>query len=64
MLKAVLRILKAFYARRGLEKKCFPLSRRHAESMNAFSGLHARLARENQLHALMLSQRYFRKAKK
>lgn len=64
MFEAVIRILKAFYSRRGLKKKGFPLSRRHAESMNAFSGLHARLARENQLHALMLSQRYFRKSKK
>ena len=64
MLKAVLRILKALYTRRGLAKKGFPLTRRHAESMNSFSGLHARLARENQLHALMLSQRFFRKSKK
>ena len=37
------------------------LSRRSREAANSFAGLHARLTRENRLHALMLSQRHFRK---
>jgi hypothetical protein len=36
-------------------------SRRVVESRNDFKALRLRLDRENQLHALMLSQRVFRK---
>lgn len=36
------------------------LTRRQREAQNNFAGLRARLDRENQLHALMLSQRHYR----
>ena len=38
------------------------MSRRLSESLDNFAGLRLRLDRENQLHALMLSQRHFRRS--
>lgn len=37
-------------------------TRRQREAHNDFEGLRVRLRKENQLHALMLSQRHFRRA--
>lgn len=37
-------------------------TRRQREAHNNFQGLHTRLRQENQLHALMLSQRHFRRS--
>lgn len=37
------------------------VTRRHVEALDNFAGLRRRLDRENQLHALMLSQRHFRR---
>lgn len=46
-------------------RRFFPavVTRRKRESNNDFALLRLRLERENELHALMLSQRYFRRNK-
>lgn len=69
MIKAARR---AFYALATRLRIAFALraadkaikTRRQRESQNNFQGLRSRLAKENQLHALMLSQRHFRRATK
>jgi hypothetical protein len=62
MLVALLLLLRKMARSLGGASKPLPLTRRQRESLNDFAVLRSRLDRENQLHALMLAQRHFRRS--